>query len=68
MNEQITESVYFDKGYNKGAEDTKESLIKEYSELAKQAYNDGYKDALRNKPKNNVSINYPPLEWTDDVE
>ena len=33
-----------------------------------EGYSKGLLDAKNNQPKNNISINYPPLDWTDEIE
>lgn len=66
----------YDIGYKEGyfyALQTKEFELDHSTNIKKElSYQEGYKqgftDAKNNQPKNNISLNYPPIEWSDEIE
>ncbi len=66
----------YDIGYNDGyfaglskKQERTDRLIKIEKDISyHEGYSKGLLDAKNNQPKNNISINYPPLDWTDEIE
>ena len=53
MNEQITEDIYFQKGYDKGWAEAQEYLAKKFEKIlsknANKSYDKGYQDGANKK-------------------
>jgi len=53
MKEEITESVYFDKGYDKGYSDAQEHLAQKFEnmllKIQTESYDKGYKEGANQK-------------------
>ena len=53
MNDEITESVYYNRGYDKGYADAQEQLSKKFEKIlsknANQSYEKGFRDGANQK-------------------